>query len=183
MARGVLIKLRTFMESSEGWGRDQGRQVLAKLLALVDAHPDASVFRISLEGVERMDVSFASETLVALAKRLRGNKGICILDLQSIDMRENIEAAATRMEQPLMIWMADQGEIIGCEPSPGTRAALNFALTRREVRASEFSDIMGDVSIANASSKFKQLWQQGYLLRCEGAADTGGVEYRYRAIG
>ena len=31
--------------------------------------------------------------------------------------------------------------------------------------------------------KFKQLWEQGFLLRQESTADTGGVEYVYHRIG
>jgi predicted transcriptional regulator len=30
--------------------------------------------------------------------------------------------------------------------------------------------------------KFKQLWEQGFLLRQESSADSGGVEYLYRLI-
>lgn len=181
-AGGILIKLVDFMDSPEGWGRDQGRRAYSRLLEYVHSHSSTSIFRISMLGVEKMDVSYASETLVALARRLRGNKGICIVDLVDIDIRENIDAAAARMGQPLIVWSGKAGEPIGAPPSNGTREALAFALAHGEVRASEFSEAMTQISIANASSKFKQLWQQGFLLRCEGVADSGGVEYRYRAI-
>jgi predicted transcriptional regulator len=30
--------------------------------------------------------------------------------------------------------------------------------------------------------KFKQLWEQGFLLRQESTADSGGLEYVYRRI-
>ena len=39
------------------------------------------------------------------------------------------------------------------------------------------------MSIANASTKFKQLWEQGFLLRQESVADSGGVEFVYQRIG
>ena len=39
------------------------------------------------------------------------------------------------------------------------------------------------MTIANASMKFKQLWEQGFLLREESAADSGGMEYVYSRIG
>ena len=44
-------------------------------------------------------------------------------------------------------------------------------------------DANPSVSLTNASNKFKQLWQQGFLLRQERAAETGGVEYVYYRIG
>ena len=31
--------------------------------------------------------------------------------------------------------------------------------------------------------KFKQLWNEGYRLRRESAADSGGVEFIYRCVG
>jgi predicted transcriptional regulator len=31
--------------------------------------------------------------------------------------------------------------------------------------------------------KFKQLWEQGFLLRRESVADSGGVEFVYQRIG
>ena len=33
-------------------------------------------FRVSMKGVERVDISFSSETVVELARRYRGHKGI-----------------------------------------------------------------------------------------------------------
>jgi predicted transcriptional regulator len=39
------------------------------------------------------------------------------------------------------------------------------------------------MSIANASSKFKHLWEQGFLLRQEEMADAGGAEFVYQPIG
>jgi hypothetical protein len=50
------------------------------------------------------------------------------------------------------------------------------------VRAVEFAQATPDMSIANASTKFKQLWEQGFLLRRETTAESGGVEYVYCRI-
>ncbi len=47
---------------------------------------------------------------------------------------------------------------------------------------SEIAEKAG-LSIANASTKFKQLWEQGFLMRNESVADSGGVEFLYQRIG
>jgi hypothetical protein len=60
---------------------------------------------------------------------------------------------------------------------------LSFALTRGQARAAEFAEAKTGMSIANASTKFKQLWEQGFLLRRESVADTGGIEFIYHCIG
>ena len=117
-----------------------------------------------------------------LAKRYRGAKGFCLADLSDLDLIENIEAAAIRKAQPLMIWEGDHSRVIGLEPSQGNREALAFALSRPIVRAAEFAQAIPDMLIANASTKFRQLWEQGFLLRRETAAESGGVEYGPRVF-
>jgi hypothetical protein len=177
------INLRDFMDEPEGWGRAQGRKVYQRLLDFVEEHPLVTVFRVSMQGVRRVDMSFASETLIELARRYRGTKGFCLVDLHDADVIENWDAAADRKRQPLVLWMNDGAKVIGAQPSRGTREALQFALERPQVRAAEFVDAAPDMSIANASSKFKLLWEQGFVLRQENVADSGGVEFVYMRIG
>lgn len=177
-----MINLRDFMETPDGWGRAEGREVYQRLLSSVEANSGVMVFKVSVAGVKRVDISFASETLVELARRFRGKKGFCFVDLQDPDMIENWEAAAERKGQPLMLWEGDQGRVIGVQPSQGNLEAFLFALSKPYTRAAEFAEAKSGMSIANASSKFKQLWEQGYLLRRESVADSGGVEFVYHTI-
>lgn len=177
-----VLPLREFMDRPEGWGRDQGREVYPRLLQFVENNSGILVFRISMKGVRRVDISFASETIVELARRFRRTKGFCLVDLDDKDMIENVDAAAERKGQPLLVWRARSANLIGNEPSEGTREAFQFAMSRLQSRAAEFAAEKG-ISIANASMKFKQLWEQGFLLRRESTADTGGVEFRYQRIG
>ena len=177
-----LIVLRDFMDEDQGWGRQSGRIVYQRLLAHVEATPGVIVFRFSFEGIRRLDISFVSETVVELAKRYRGVKGFCLADLADIDLIENIEAAAVRKAQPLVVWTGDKARVIGPDASQGNREALAFALSRPLVRAAEFAQATRDMLIANASTKFRQLWEQGFLLRREATAESGGVEYVYFRI-
>lgn len=181
--RSMVIKLREFMDEPEGWGRVEGREVYQRLLEFVEANPGVMVFRVSTEGVRRVDISFASETLVELARRYRGSKGFCLVDLDDVDMIENWEAAAAKKSQPIVLWVGDNGRVIGTKPSQGNRDALSFALSRSQATASDFAEATPGMSIANASTKFKQLWEQGFLLRRESVADSGGVEFVYQRIG
>jgi hypothetical protein len=182
-AWGMNIRLRDFMDEAEGWGRAEGRAVYQRMLEFVEAHSGVTVFRISTEGVRRVDISFASETIVELARRYRGSKGFCLVDVANPDMIENWEAAAARKSLPLVLWEGKQGRIIGLAPSQGNREALSFALSRGEARAAEFAEAKPGMSIANASTKFKQLWERGFLLRRESVAEAGGVEFVYHCIG
>jgi len=176
-----VLPLRNFMDRPEGWGRSQGRQVYQRLLEFVEDSPGTVVFRVSMKGVQRLDISFASETVVELARRYRRTKGFCLVDLTDRDLIENLDAAAEKKEQPIVVWRGMSADLIGSEPSEGTREAFQFAMGRPLSRAAEFATQKG-ISIANASMKFKQLWEQGFLLRREGTADSGGVEFIYHCI-
>ena len=178
-----MLALREFMERPDGWGREQGRSVYQRLLRAVEARAGSLIIRISMERVHRIDMSFASETIVELARRYRGAKGICLVDLTNDDMIENIDAAAAKKDQPLLVWQDKSVRILGAQPTQGCNEAFHFALERPQARAAEFAKAKKDMSIANASMKFKQLWKEGFLLRRECAAGTGGVEFVYQRIG
>lgn len=178
----LVLALRKFMDRPEGWGRAQGREVYQRLLRFVEDNPGTVVFQISMKDVHRMDISFASETIIELARRFRRTKGFCLIELSDADMVENIDAAGEKKEQPILVWRAKSADLIGKRPAEGAREAFQFAMARQQSRATEFAAQKG-LSIANASMKFKQLWEQGFLLRRESAADTGGVEFVYYRIG
>lgn len=178
-----VLPLRNFMDRSEGWGRSEGRNVYQRMLDFVESSPGTIVFKISMKDVKRIDISFASETVVELARRYRGSKGFCLTDLTDEDLVENLDAAAAKKVQPIMLWRGKSARLIGATPSEGTREAFEFALDRGQSRAAEFASEKKAMSIANASMKFKQLWEQGFLLRREAAAESGGVEFIYHRIG
>ena len=178
-----VLPLRDFMDRPEGWGRNEGRNVYQRMLDFVERNAGIIVFKVSMKDVQRIDISFASETVVEIARRYRRSKGFCLIDLTDEDMIENLDAAAAKKEQPILVWRGRSARLVGIEPSGGSREAFQFALGRTQSRAAEFASEKKGISIANASMKFKQLWDQGFLLRREAAAETGGVEYIYHRIG
>lgn len=176
------VSLHELMESDQGWGRQQGRAVYHRLLDAVEAYPGRVTFRISLNGVSRVDVSFASETVVELIRRYLGKKGFCLVDLRDRDMQENWDAAATRKAVALMAWNGDgRPHVLGLQPTSGTLSAFRYALEVGMARASSFAAEEG-ISLSNASMKLKKLWEQGFLLRREETAETGGLEFVYYPI-
>ncbi len=184
MNEGVrVLALQDFMDRPDGWGREQGRGVYQRLLRAVEASAGSLIIMISMKDVRRVDISFASETIVELARRYRGAKGICLRDLTDDDMIENIDAAAAKKDQPLLLWQGKSARVLGAQPTQGCREAFHFALERPQARAAEFAQAKKNMSIANASMKFKQLWEHGFLLRRESAANTGGMEFVYQRIG
>ncbi len=176
------IRLRTHMHNSDGWGHIQGRQVHEKLRVLIESHPTESIIRISLDGVKRTDISFPREAVIELARSYRGQRGFCLTDVSDPDVLENWDAAALSREQPLLVWGKEMTyRIIGPQPSAGLRQMLQYVLSVPVVRTSEAAAVL-HLKIPNASNKLKQLWQEGYILRQEQSASSGGVEYEYVRI-
>ena len=171
------------MDRADAWGRTEGREAYQRLLVAVEALPGIDVFCVSFKDVERLDLSFASETVVEVARRFRKEKGVCIVDLDDEDIIENIDLAASKKEQPLFVWHYGKARSIGHQPSQGVRDALDFALARESVRSTEYAEARRDMTVSNASMKFKSLWVDGFLLRREGASESGGVEHVYSRIG
>ncbi len=59
---------------------------------------------------------------------------------------------------------------------------LRYVLSVEAATAGEAARAL-DIKVPNASNKLKDLWEEGYILRRERTAPTGGVEYEYVRIG
>lgn len=145
--QGLSLSLRDYMTSSEVWGRVAGRDVYSRIVEFIETHSGVLIFRVSLKGVTRVDMSFSAETVIEVARRYRGRKGFCFVDLVDPDMRENWEAAAQKAHQPMVVWVGPEHTMLGAQPSQGTSDALAFAFKRGECRVSEYAAERQCVSI------------------------------------
>ncbi|OOZ38959.1 helix-turn-helix transcriptional regulator [Solemya elarraichensis gill symbiont] len=179
--KSTTIRVHDFMERDDGWGNSEGRAVHSQLIAAVGQSPGILVFYVSFDGVRRVDVSFARESVVELAVRYRGRKGFCLKDIPNQDMLENLEAAAIRREQPIGLSEEGRHGMIGLEPSRGNKELLDYVLETGETSASYVADKL-ELKLTNASTKLKQLLEAGFILRKDEKAPSGGVEFRYFAI-
>src|SRR5688500_15903590 len=125
----MRIRLRDLMNDEDGWGHEQGREVHQRLLESIQSHPSARVFQISLDGVKRTDASFPRESVLEVARRYRGHRGFCLVDVADSDLLENWDAAALRVHQPLVVWDSAAWRVLGPQPSEGTRVVLDHALS------------------------------------------------------
>lgn len=178
MNRSIMVRLRDFMDDQDGWGTEEGRVVHDKLLRFVEAHPAISLFKVSLDGVRRTDASFPRESVVEVARRYRKKMAFSLVDVDREDLLDNWDAAAQKKEQPIVAWTKRGHSVLGPKPSQGNIELLEFVLGRFETRASDAADAL-HLKLTNASTKLKLLWEQGYILRREETANTGGIEYVY----
>ena len=139
--------------------------------------------RIDLARQTAQHITFASEAIVGLIDHYRSTAYLCLSHLTDEDIIDNIAAAAERANVPLTIWNNQGAAVLGMEEGSADHDALLFALARPlGVRAAEYAAAAG-VSITNASSRFKRLWEKRILLRTRASAPSGGAEFVYRPIG
>ncbi len=180
---GTTIRLVDLIGGSDAWGHEQGREIHGKLLKIVEARPAVLVFRVSLDGLQRTDASFPRESVVELARRYRGRRGICLVDVEDPDLLDNWDAAAQRLLQPLFVWQLDgKHRLIGPPPAKGNVEMLEHVMSVPTTTASKASKSL-HLKVNNASMKLRQLNDAGYILRREESASSGGVEYSYFRIG
>lgn len=180
--KSITVKLIDFTEDDHPFGNVQGKATFRKLTEFVDTHPQYSIFGVSLAGIEATDASFPRESVVAVAKLFRGERGFFLKDLKSRDLLDNWSYAAQAKEIPLTVWTEDGYDVIGPEISSSTKELLDCVLSQRAVTAAKVAEAL-KISVANASTKLKKLKDQGYILRAEETAESGGIEYVYLAIG
>lgn len=177
----IVVRLREFTKNERPFGNIEGKLVFHKLSEFVAKHPKVDIFGISLEGIEVTDASFPRESVVSLAKQLRGEKGIFLTNLSDRDLIDNWNYAAEAKDQPLVIWKDDGFEIIGPELNKSARELIEYVLKKGSVLASQVASDL-NISVQNASTRLKNLVKQGYILRSEDVADSGGIEFKYSAI-
>jgi biotin operon repressor len=177
----MLVKLLELTENNDHpFGNVQGREVFKRLQSVVDANPSSKSFEISLEGVVATDSSFPRESVIALAKQLRGEKWFYITHVNSLDLIDNWDYAATAKQQSLILISDKETRVIGPDAKTSTRELLDFILSQRWASTANVAKALG-ISVQNASTRLKKLSNEGLLIRSEASSLTGGIEFIYTA--
>ena len=165
------------------FGNQKGRDVFPKLKAIIDSRPSQNIFEISFEGIEFTDSSFARESILLLAKMFRGDKGIYLshFDPQNIDMLDNWDYAAEKVKQPILVKLGDSIKLLGTQPTTSNKEVFDLVMKDKSITTSKVASKL-NLSVPNASSKLKKLVDDGFILRIEEVAESGGIEYIYKSI-
>ena len=181
MNQGLILNLRDILGDSTAFGNQEGRLVYQKLLSELDAHASKSIIGISLNGITRTDASFPRESVISLAKSRRGEKGFYLRDFFSEDLFDNWNYAALAKDQSMIVLTEPGYRLLGKDISNGLKKVLDFIMASGEVTTSIIANNF-DVSSQNASAKLKKLLSLGLILSNRQTAETGGIEFIYKAI-
>lgn len=182
MNQNHIIKMADLIGGATfAYGNEQGKSVYRKLLDIIDGLPECDVIGISLKGVKMTDSSFPRESVVSLAKAKRREIGFWIQDFDSKDLKDNWDYAAKAKEQPMIVISDKNVEIIGMELSTSARELFDFIMRKGTVTTSLVAQEF-DITAQNASGKLKKLHEQGLIMGSKEVAETGGLEYVFKAI-
>jgi hypothetical protein len=163
-------------------GRESGKATFLKLQHKVESYPDVAIFGISLKGIKATDASFPRESVISLVKLLSGEKGFFLQDFASDDLLDNWDYAAKAKSQPVIVHKGGHRfVVIGPDLNEGLSELLDYVMKETVVTTSKVAKKFG-ISAPNASAKMKRLHQMGLVLGNKESAETGGLEFVYRAI-
>ncbi|MGS2724868.1 hypothetical protein ACVBEJ_14100 [Porticoccus sp. GXU_MW_L64] len=174
------MRLIEFTENDHPFGNQQGRAALLKLSDYIDDH-EADIYEISLEGIVATDASFPRESVISLAKMHKGDKGFYLTGQLSKDLLDNWHYAAMAKEQPLILKQDGNYKIIGPAPKAGAKDLLDFVMEEGVVTTAKVVQKFGG-SAQNASAKLKKLFAAGLIIGHKAVAESGGLEFIYKAI-
>lgn len=163
------------------FGNQQGKATFRRLSDYIDSHPAVFIFGISLEGIEVTDASFPRESVISIAKFYRGSKGIYLENFKNRDILDTWNYAAVAKLQPIVSWDKNKYEILGSSLTNSSKGLVDYVLTKGNVLVSQVASDLG-ISVPNASTKLKKLFMDGYIMRSEETAESGGIEFNYHAI-
>ena len=179
--QSIVISLADLIGDTTAFGNDEGREVFQKLSKKIDSYPNKQIFGISLKGITRTDASFPRESVISLAKAKRGEKGFFLTDFSSKDLMDNWDYAAKAKNQPIIVLVGQRHEVIGPDLNTGDKELLDLIIKERIVTTSKVAARLG-VSAQNASGKLKKLHTQGLIMGAKEVAESGGMEFVYKAI-
>jgi len=163
-------------------GNELGKEVFQKLQRIIDSSPGVAIFGISLKGILATDASFPRESVISLIKLQSGEKGFFLKDFETDDLIDNWDYAAKAKNQAVIVRKNDHGyTVIGPALSAGTKELLDYVMKEGVVTTSKVAKKF-EISAQNASAKMKKLLSMGLVLGSKESAETGGLEFLYKAI-
>lgn len=177
-----IIDLRDFTDGSNPYGTARGRKVHAQLIDFIDSKIKSKTIGISLKRIEGADVSFLRECLIYTFKRYAKQIAFFVRDIADEDIIDNLNGAALSGDYIVTCWTSNKCFFVGPKPSESSKALLDAVTQKRSATTVQIAQAL-DMSVQNASTRLKRLSEDGFLVRAEMTAESGGKEFVYHVIG
>jgi len=177
----MIIELFELTSNSCCYGSKNGRELYHKLLDIVESDKNNKNFTISFTNIDMVDSTFAKESVVEIIKKYLSKKSFSLKNIRNTDITENINCAANLLEQGVVVWNDEAYQILGPRISEASRAVIDIIFEAEEITTAQLSNKQ-KITLQNASTKIKKLFNQGYITRQESTLQTGGIHYLYKPI-
>jgi len=164
------------------YGSPRGKLAHDKLLSEIEKIGKVDVIGVSFLGLEGADVSFLREALVYVIKRYRKEIFFFVTDLPDEDIVANLQAAAVSGGEQVTYWSGNECRFLGSEQSTSSKLLLDLIATHRSSTTANVAEAL-NISVQNASTRLKRLYEEGYVMRIEETAESGGREFVYKVAG
>lgn len=179
----MRVILAEHVDRGEAWGTEQGAHVFAAInKALIDLN-DGTLVELDYSGLRRSDVSFQREAVVETLRKHRPRLLFVVVNLVDPDLRLNLQVALEKLDTSLVaVEPTRKISIIGRKLTPEQEAVLEFVSMARGVTSARLTKAPFSLRPSTASNQLTALWRAGLVRRVEGAAASGGREYRYDSL-
>lgn len=164
------------------YGSPRGKLAHDSLLSEIEKIGKVDVISISFRGLEGADVSFLREALVYVIKRYKKEIFFYVTDLPDEDIVANLQAAAVSGGEQVTYWSGNECRFLGPEQSTSSKILLDLIAAHRSSTTADVAEAL-NISVQNASTRLKRLYEEGYLMRIEETAESGGREFVYKVAG
>ena len=143
---------------------------------------EGAFVKIDYAGLERSDVSFQREAVVETLRKHRPHLVFLAVNLDHQDLRLNLVLALEKRGESVLVESNNSVSVVGRRLTPEQQKILDAVRAQPELTSAQLIGPPFSLKAANASNQLTALWRAGLLRRIEGAAATGGREYRYSPI-
>jgi DNA-binding MarR family transcriptional regulator len=184
MSAAVPVRLVDVSRTADAWGTELGAKVFSELNVRLIGLSEGSRVQIDYDGLERSDASFQREAVVETVRKHRPRLLFVVVNLEDPDIRANLELALEKRGESLLLREPDgRVGVVGRRLTPEQQLILDAVKSEPGFTSAKLTEPPFSLkSPSTASNQLTGLWKAGLIERVEGAAASGGREYRYYPI-
>jgi hypothetical protein len=171
------------VQGREAWGAERGAEAYGRINIRLRSLSEGTLIVLDYSGLDRSDVSFQREAVVETIRKHRPRLLFVAANLMDADLRANVDHALERQGESLLVREANGAhEVIGKPLTKEHGATLQAVSGHGEFTSGMLTSKPFGLESSTASARLTMLWRAGLIGRIQGAAPSGGREYKYFAI-
>ena len=178
-----VVKLAQVARGIEAWGTAAGARAFASLNEQLRKAGTGTLVVLDYHGIVRTDVSYQREAIVETLRKHRPRLIFIAQHFADEDVLANLSVALEASGERMLVRDPPRGpRIVGRQLGSEHLATLGLVQLHPGFTSAQLTGPPHGLESSTASARLTALWKAGLLGRTQGAAPSGGVEYRYYPI-